>query len=93
VSQNFPNIQTNFRVVDFVAEVTVEQDYVNREANPIETVYMFPIEEEAAVIDFCAEVDGRKIKTQVRKKEEARQVFQHKKSVQLLLLMTYLQHP
>ncbi len=35
---------------------------------------MFPIEEEAAVIDFCAEVDGRKIKTQVRKKEEAKQV-------------------
>ena len=69
-------IKTNSRVVDFVAEVTVEQHYVNREANPIETIYMFPIEEEAAVIDFYAEVDGRKIKTDVRKKEEAKQVCQ-----------------
>ena len=33
---------------------------------------MFPVEEEAAVINFTAEVDGRTIKTQVKKKEEAR---------------------
>ena len=33
---------------------------------------MFPVEEEAAVINFTAEVDGRTIKTQVKKKQEAR---------------------
>ena len=32
---------------------------------------MFPIEEEAAVVNFTAELDGRTIKTEVRKKEEA----------------------
>jgi len=36
---------------------------------------MFPVEEEAAVINFTAEVDGRTIKTQVKKKEEARQEY------------------
>jgi excinuclease UvrABC nuclease subunit len=49
--------------------------YVNEEKNPIEAVYMFPVEEEAAVINFTAEVDGRTIKTQVKKKEEARQEY------------------
>ena len=33
---------------------------------------MFPVEEEAAVVNFTAEVDGRTIKTQVKKKQEAR---------------------
>lgn len=46
--------------------------YVNEEKKPIEAVYMFPVEEECAVVNFSAEVDGRIIKTQVKKKEEAR---------------------
>jgi hypothetical protein len=33
---------------------------------------MFPVEEEAAVVNFTAEVDGRTIRTEVKKKEEAR---------------------
>ena len=39
----------------------MKQTYVNVEANPIEAVYMFPIEEDAAVISFEAEVNNRKI--------------------------------
>ena len=39
----------------------MRQSYLNVEKNPIETVYMFPIEEEAAVTSFEAEVDKRKI--------------------------------
>ena len=49
------------RVVDFVGEVTVEQEYCNRESRPIEAVYSFPVEEEAAVVEFEAEVDGRTV--------------------------------
>jgi hypothetical protein len=36
---------------------------------------MFPIEEEAAVVNFTAEVDSRTIKTEVRKKEEAKAAY------------------
>jgi hypothetical protein len=36
---------------------------------------MFPVEEEAAVVNFIAEVDGRTIKTEVRKKEEAKAAY------------------
>ena len=46
-----------------------------QEANPIEAIYMFPIEEEAAVVNFTAELDGRTIKTEVRKKEEAKAAY------------------
>ncbi len=49
------------RVVDFVSEVTVKQEYFNRESNPIEAVYNFPVEEESAVTDFEAHVDGRTV--------------------------------
>jgi hypothetical protein len=45
------------------------------ESNPIEAVYMFPIEEEAAVISFEAEIDNRKICTQVKEKEKARNEY------------------
>ena len=59
-----------------IDQVKVEQRYVNREADPIEAVYVFPIEEEAAVVDFVAEVEGRIVRTEVRKKEEARTLYQ-----------------
>ena len=61
--------------MEFVAEVTVCQKYVNHEANPIEAIYRFPIEEEAAVVSFEAVIDGRTIKTQIKKKEDARQTY------------------
>ena len=66
------NVNISTRIIDFVAEVTVTQSYVNVETNPIEAVYMFPIEEEAAVTSFEAEVDNRKIVTEVKEKDKAR---------------------
>ncbi len=68
-------VDLNVRVVDFVAEVSLRQEYVNRESRPIEAVYLFPVEEEAAVVDFEARLDGREIKTNVKEKEEARQEY------------------
>ena len=47
------------KVVDFVASVELEQEYVNLDTVPIESTYLFPVEEEAAVVDFEAKVDGR----------------------------------
>ena len=51
------------------------QKYVNHEAHPIEAIYRFPIEEEAAVVSFEAVIDGRTIKTQIKKKKDARQTY------------------
>ena len=67
------NIQA--RTCGFVSDVTVKQSYVNVENNPIEVIYMFPIEEEAAVKSFEAEIDGQKIVTEVKEKEKARREY------------------
>ena len=47
---------------------------------------MFPIEEEAAVVNFTAEVEGRTIKTEVRKKEEAKAAYD--KAMQVFELLS-----
>ena len=66
------NVQIDAKIVDFISEIKVTQSYVNVEPNPIEATYMFPIEEEAAVISFEAEVEDREIITEIREKQEAR---------------------
>ena len=78
------SVHIDAKVVDFVSEIKVTQTYVNSESNPIEAIYVFPVEEEAAVISFEAEVDNRKILTQIKEKQEARndydEAMQSKKS-------------
>jgi hypothetical protein len=39
-------------IVSFCARVAITQRYVNREATPIEAVYVFPLDEGAAVCGF-----------------------------------------
>ena len=50
----------------------ITQEYVNREANPIEVLYSYPVEESAAIIAFEANIDGHEIEAEVKKKEEAK---------------------
>ena len=38
-------VSVNVKIFDFLAEVTIEQRYVNRENTPIEAVYKFPLDE------------------------------------------------
>ncbi len=45
-------------IVNLCARVTVTQRFVNREATPIEAVYLFPLDEGAAVCGFEALIDG-----------------------------------
>ena len=44
------NVKLDLKVVDFVGQVTITQEYVNRESNPIEVKYSYPVEESAAII-------------------------------------------
>ena len=66
------SVKVDVKVVNFTAEVTITQNFVNCEAAPIECLYHFPVEEEAAVTDFTAQLEGRTIRTIVKKKVEAR---------------------
>ena len=51
--------------------VTVAQRYVNREKVPVEAVYSFPLEEQAAVCGFEALIGDKRVVGRVVEKEEA----------------------
>ena len=60
----------------FVAEVTVTQVFGNSSEDPIEAVYVFPLPENAAVNAMTLTVADRVIKGQIKKREEARQLYE-----------------
>ena len=49
--------------------------YSNESADPLEVVFRFPIEESFAVVGLEAVIAGRRIKAEIREKEEARQMY------------------
>ena len=57
------------------ARVTVTQRYVNREAKPIEAVYVFPLDEGAAVCGFEAIIDGTLVVGEVKERETAFKMY------------------
>ncbi len=58
-------------VKDFASRVVMTQRYRNSETQPIEAVYVFPLEEGAAVCGFAAVIDGVHVEGQVQEREEA----------------------
>ena len=67
---------TQGKLVEGVAEVSVVQEYVNREQKAIEVIYYFTVEEGAAVTKVEAEVEGRRVVGKVKERENARQEYQ-----------------
>ncbi len=64
----------------FVAEVRVTQVFSNPSDQPIEAVYVFPLPENAAVNEMTLTVADRRIKGQIKKKAEAREVYERAKA-------------
>jgi len=59
----------------FAADVTITQVFRNDETTPIEAVYCFPIEEQAAVYAFRARIDDREIVAELKKKGDAQRAY------------------
>lgn len=57
------------------ARVAVAHRYVNREATPIEAVYVFPLDEGAAVCGFEAVVDGTLVIGEVQERDQAFETY------------------
>ena len=57
------------------ARVAVAHRYINREATPIEAVYVFPLDEGAAVCGFEAIVDGTLVVGEVLERERAFEMY------------------
>ncbi len=72
--------QVNADIAGFVARVTVTQQFVNPSNDAIEAVYTFPLPEDAAVDDMTMTLGSRVIKGEIKKREEARQIYEAAKS-------------
>jgi Ca-activated chloride channel family protein len=66
-------------VSGFVARATVTQKYHNPFDKPIEAVYTFPLPEDAAVDDMQMTIGKRVIKGLIKRREEARQLYEQAK--------------
>ena len=66
-------------VSGFVASATVTQHYQNPFDKPIEAVYTFPLPDDAAVNDMQMTIGQRTIKGMIKKKEEARDIYEQAK--------------
>jgi len=63
------------RVREFCSQVVVSQRYRNLEVQPIEAVYVFPLDEGAAVCGFEAVVDGVHVVGEVQERERAFETY------------------
>lgn len=70
-------VRANLR--GFVAEVEVTQTYQNSSDRPIEAVYVFPLPENSAVYSMRMVIGERVIEADVRKRDEARKLYQQAK--------------
>ena len=68
-------VSIDAEISTFCARVTVTERFVNREATPIEAVYVFPLDEGAAVCGFEAIIDGTLVVGEVKEREEAFKMY------------------
>lgn len=64
-------VRVTARVSGPSVEVTVTQRYHNREQVPIETVYVFPLDEAAAVCGFSARIGDTLVRGEIEERERA----------------------
>ena len=63
----------------FISRVRVTQTFTNLNTTPIEAVYTYPLPQNAAVSDFKMIIADRVIAGVIKKREEARQIYEDAK--------------
>ena len=69
-------VKASCLLLNTLAEVTITQRYKNTSSNPIQAIYVFPIDDEAAVTGFTAHLGQRTVRGVIKEKEQARQEYQ-----------------
>ncbi|KAH0626612.1 hypothetical protein JD844_001692 [Phrynosoma platyrhinos] len=69
-------ISVDVLVQGFIADVVSELQYKNEEKNPVEAVFVFPLDDEAAVYAFEGVIGGTRIEAQIREKKQAEQEYE-----------------
>ncbi|WP_448564030.1 VIT domain-containing protein [Trichothermofontia sp.] len=80
-SQVFPlkHTHVNATISGNLSRVEVTQRFENPFNNPLEAVYVFPLPDEAAVDDMEIKIGDRVIKGDIKKREEAQQIYEQAK--------------
>lgn len=69
------NLSVEATIRSFAANVTITQIFLNDEDVPIEAVYCFPIEEQAAIYSFVARIGDREVVAQLKEKKQAQREY------------------
>lgn len=72
--------EVDVKVAGLLADVTVVQRYKNEGTRPIEARYVFPASTRAAVYAMTMQVGDRRIKAQIREKQQARAEYESAKA-------------
>ena len=84
-------VQLDVKVVDFIAQVSVIQEYVNQESRPIEVHYSYPVEESATIVGFEAVIDGHEVIAEVKEKEKAKEDYDQAMRVsKIVIIISFL---
>jgi Ca-activated chloride channel family protein len=67
-------------VTGFVSAVVVTQEFSNPFSQPLEAVYVFPLPDDSAVEEMELTAGTRVIRAQIKKREEARRIYEQAKS-------------
>lgn len=67
-------------IAGYVAHVTVTQQFANPSHDPIEAVYTFPLPNDAAVDDMTMTIGARVVQGEIKRKEEAREIYEAAKT-------------
>ena len=70
---------TRIRITGSVASVEVEQFFINPYAERIEAIYVFPLPSDAAVHDMEIQIGTRTIRSVVKRREEAKEIYEQAK--------------
>ncbi|MBS1954646.1 MAG: VWA domain-containing protein [Cyanobacteria bacterium SZAS-4] len=68
------------KIAGYVAKVTVKQSFTNPYKDKIEAIYTFPLSESGAVDSMTMKVGNRIIKGSIKKREEAKQIYENAKA-------------
>ena len=66
------SVYVDVQVKGFVVGLHSTLTYSTDSSDPVEVLFRFPVEKSHAVVGLTALIDGRKIKADIREKEEAR---------------------
>ena len=69
------DVSVDAEIQGYVLGLKSTLKYVNDSTDPVEVMFRFPLEQSHAVVGLTAIIDGRRIKAQIKEKEEARAAY------------------